>query len=225
MSDEFSVGVFDTTSPEEAKKDTEFTGIPYFNLRDGETAVIRFLLAKAKTFYQHRVWDKAAKKGTGGWRVFTCIRTNCPLCRAGDRPSYKGAYPIIHIDNVEVDGAGKQQRIPRFKILIRGVNDITVLEKKANRYNLTEFNMDVERVGKGTSTQYLFEKTETKDMPQCDYKKEDVDVKKFFAVQLDVMQRVAADILDKKGGAIIEQNAEAGTQDAGQDLGSDEIPF
>jgi len=203
---------FNTETPaekkEQNKKAMEDAGkfMPYFNLGDGETAIIAFLDNKPVTFYQHRVWDKSAKKGVGGYRTLTCPRKSapCALCKKGDKPRYVGAYRIVHIDNIETvrnkQGKEVEKQVPREEIFIKGVNTLAVIERKETKLkekgkHISDKIYEVERVGTGFDTVYTFDETSEVDIPEYKEAEED-DLKEIFAVQLDVINRIAGTLFD-----------------------------
>jgi hypothetical protein len=162
--------------------------LPYFALKEGEApATIRFLDDKPLTFYQHRVFDAGLKQGQGGHRNLTCMRQDCPLCKAGNKPRYVGAYRIIHIDSTEKNGTVA----PKEKIFLKGVNALAVLDKKNQKKRLTSENMEVERIGDGFDTQYIFEWTGEKKVPKNYTKPDEDDLKEIFAINEDDLIRLA----------------------------------
>jgi hypothetical protein len=192
--------VFNTETPEEvADKNREAREsfgkfMPYFSLKEDEQAVIRFLDEKPLTFYQHRVFDPDLKEGQGGHRNLTCMRTGCPLCAAGNKPRYVGAYRVIHVDHME-----NKKPVPTEKIFLKGINVVELLTRKAQKRPLTSANIEVERIGKGFDTKYTFDFTDDKK-PIKDYKKPEDgdDLKAVFKLQPDVLERLAKTI--KSGG-------------------------
>jgi hypothetical protein len=194
--------VFNTETPTDVKKRNEEIqksigkGLSYFSLKDEETAVIRFLDDRPLTFYQHRVWDSSLKNGQGGYRNLTCSRKNCPLCKAGNRPRYVGAYRIIHIDAEDKNG----KIAPREKIFLKGVNTLSVLEKKNQKKALSSENMEVERMGGGFDTQYLFDWTGENKKPKDYIRPEDGDdLQEIFKIQPDLAERLALSVKKGKG--------------------------
>ena len=224
--------VFNTSAPEDVAKQRqaamEAAGnwMPYLNVPEEGSAVVRFMDNRPLTFYQHRVWDKSLREGQGAWRTLTCIRENCPLCMADDKPRYVGAYRVVHIDHIEKDQSGKEVQRPTLKIFLKGINTLEILERKNKKKKLNSENMDVERIGSGFDTKYIFEFNGDAEVPK-DYKKPDeVDLKKIFAPQTDVMKRLAA---EKKGATPAspekkEKPADPETGNGGDDY-EDDLPF
>lgn len=190
--------VFNTVTPEDYKEEIADkmagTGIDYFSLAKDQSALVRFLDDRPLTFYQHRVWDKSSKNGKGGWRMLTCMRTNCPLCIAGDKPRYVGAYRLVHIDNKEKDGSGREVLKPKYKVFIKGVNTLEILERKNKKKPLSSENIEVERAGEGFDTKYIFDFSGDITPPVYEQPEASkMNLKELFKVQLDTVNRMAAE--------------------------------
>lgn len=220
---------FNTETPEDVaeknRKAREEGGsyLPYFNPKEDETSIVRFIDDEPLTFYQHRVWDPLAKDGAGGWRVLTCKRKNCELCAAGDKPRYVGAYRLVHIDNLE---NGKQ--VPKLKIFLKGVNTLEVLVRRNKKRPLSSQNLEVERIGKGFDTKYTFEGTGDETMPNYE-KPDNCELRTVFAIQEDVVKRLAGSVSKKEkdksgstGASSAKQSAAPSSSQADDD---DDIPF
>jgi hypothetical protein len=197
--DDFS-DVFNTETPADVKKRNEEVmqnagkGLPYFSLQEDDTAVVRFLDDRPLSFYQHRVFDATLKQGQGSYRNLTCIRKNCPMCQVGNRPRFVGAYRIIHIDAVDKNG----KVAPQLKVFLKGVNCTVVLEKKNQRNKLSSENMEVERIGQGFDTQYLFEWTGQKNKPKkYNQPDEPVSLQDMFKPQHETLERLAQTLKKK----------------------------
>lgn len=197
MSDDvFNTSTIDEVSKQRKEK-MEAAGsfMPYFNLGSDQVSLVRFLDNEPLTFHQHRIWDPMLKDGAGAWRNLTCPRLNCPECKLGGKhaPRYVGAYRLIHIDHVEKDENGVEKQEPTEKIFLKGINTLEVLVRKNRRKPLSQENMEVERIGTGFNTKYIFDGTgDTAAI--VDYKKPDSDdLKEIFKVQRDVLERLAKD--------------------------------
>lgn len=184
--------VFNTDTPEDvAQKNAEArknSGVKYFSLKDDETAVVRFLDDEPITFYQHRIKDPSLKEGLGGFRNLTCLQKagKCPLCAAGDKPRYIGAYRLIHLDHKD----GKKV-VPTEKIFLKGINTIEVLLKKNRKKKLSSENLEVERTGEGFQTQWLFEWTGDTGKIKDYVEMENDDIRFLFKPNIEVMTRLA----------------------------------
>lgn len=150
----------------------------YLDLDDGAEAELRFLELAPLKFWQHRVFDPGGKKGKGGIRVFSCTRTDeCPLCRAGDKPQFKVAWQVVHVDALDKNG----NVVPRVKLFVRGIKFAEYYAKKIEKYNPTERNVVLERIGGGQSTQYTF--SEWKEKSPAIYNKDEcVDLEDYFGL-------------------------------------------
>lgn len=217
--------VFDTESVSarkaavDAARKNKF--LSYLSLDDGEHAVVRFMNAKPVTFYQHRAMDPKV----GKIRNLTCTRGECPLCKLGSkhRATYKGAFLVLHIDN-EVDGKVK----PELKLFVRGVNDLSVIEAKnaGKKGPVTNRNLELTRVGEGTSTRYTFDETDDNTIPAYDktvlasYKgTTPVEVlKSYFAPDKEALDRAAGS--HSEGGS--EEGSDEGSDDGNEGSSEEE---
>lgn len=182
--------------------------MPYFNLGEDQVGLVRFIDNEPLTFHQHRVWDPTLKEGSGAWRNLTCPRKDCPYCKLGGKnlPRYVGAYRLIHIDHTEKDDKGVEKQLPTLKVFLKGINTLEVLVRKNKRKPLSRENMEVERMGSGFSTKYLFENTgDTAEIVTYN-KPDNDDLKDMFKVQRDVLDRLAKDGI-KDGEKDLEKEA------------------
>lgn len=140
---------------EEAKRVEEAMNrewVPSFWLRDGDEARVTFLTDEPVTFYEH--WEPTLE-GT-----FTCTQDDdCPLCQAGNKPSFRGAYLVVdhRKDEWEDDKGETQTAQYQVKIMKHGVRALQVLQKKHERKGLKKHDWLITRTGTGSSTQYDFE--------------------------------------------------------------------
>lgn len=157
----------------------------YLNIEEGETAEVLFLEETPIKFWQHRVYDQKVKKGQGGYRVFSCTRQpDCPLCVAGDTPTFKVAWNVLHIDDEEG---------PKVKLWVKGIKFAELFEKKAARFDITKERVILERIGKGKNTQYTIDRTNDRKVPKFD---DDTvtDLEEYFGLddeKYNDMERVA----------------------------------
>ena len=150
----------------------------YLSLRPDEEAIVRFLTVEPLKFWQHRVYDDQIRGGQGGWRVLTCTRRDdCPLCLADNRPSFKVAWQVVHLDNRDSDG----NVTPRVKLWVQGIRFAEMFEKKTKRFDVTKEDVILERIGEGTSTTYTIEKTGDKGKVRFD-KDELTDLEDYFGL-------------------------------------------
>lgn len=166
----------------------------YLSLGAGEESLVRFLEKEPIKFWQHRVYDPTIKNGQGGFRVLSCTRTpDCPLCLAGDKPLFKVAWQVIHMDNLDAESG---QVKPRIKLWVQGIRFGELYERKSSRFDPSKMNVILERIGVGQNTQYSMEKADNQDAPQYDTE-EITNLMEYFGLDDDKykdMQRIAASI-------------------------------
>lgn len=130
--------------------------LPTFILRAGEEAQVTFLTDEPLTFYEHFV------KGLN--RTFTCPGTaDCPLCALGNKPSFRGAYLIVdhRLEAWQDKQTGEQRsRQHAVKVMKHGIRALQVLERKALKKGLLNYDWVISRTGEGNQTQYDFENEE-----------------------------------------------------------------
>jgi len=171
----------------------------YLNLDEGEEATVRFLEKDPVKFYQHRVYDPDLKDGSGGIRVFSCTRdANCPLCTAGDKSTFKVAWQVVHIDNLDRNG----DVVPRVKLFVKGIRFAEYYAKKTQKKDPTKQDVILERIGSGQNTQYLF--SEWGDKGTVDFDEEElVDLEDYFGLddeKFEAMERVGEHLEEKGDG-------------------------
>lgn len=153
-------------------------------------AEVRFFKEEPLMFWQHRVHDPELHDGAGGARVLSCTRVNtCPLCVAGNKPIFKVAWLVVHVDHLDKD----KKVTPKIKMWVQGIRFAELFEKKRSRYKITKENVILERVGKGTQTQYSIERTNQKSSQSYD-KDEIVDLEEVFGLdddRYDAMVRIS----------------------------------
>lgn len=194
--------VFNTTTPQEQKEanqNSSYLKASWFKIEDGESARVRFLDETPLTFYQHSEFDKKAKRGAGMRVNLTCIQKDCPLCEAGSKPRYVGAYRVILIE--KFDRKGRPMKIsPEEQIFIKGVNTLAILEKKNSKKKITSENIDIDRTGDGFDTQYIPEFTGEKKLP-ANYKKlPSANLRDYFKPKPNDLARLAKDLMRKTRG-------------------------
>lgn len=200
MSEQYDV--FNQVTPEEEKQKNEQLKEsfnkkrnPFFKLGDGETKVVRFLDGNPLTFRQHSwIYDPTAYGGKGGHVNTTCLINDCPLCEAGHKARYVGAYRMIEYE------AGENGE-PMYKVFLKGTNTLVVLDKKHQRYDLTSRDFSVSRMGKGTNTMYSFDPEDCTDLPDEVLGEPDEDLRDVFAPSLEMCQKLAMCVSqESKGG-------------------------
>lgn len=128
----------------------------FFLANDGDEAELRFLTEEPVNFYEHNL-----KKGER-YEQFTCTNDNCPFCEDGDRPTYKGAYLVIDRREFEyTDQNGKKQTGKnQLRLFVQGMKVVSQLDRISDKYGLSNRDVNIVRLGKGTQTTYTVERGE-----------------------------------------------------------------
>lgn len=122
----------------------------FFLKDDGSEAVVRFLTEEPINFFEHNV------KHGDKYDTIPCVGEDCPYCANGDNPQYKGAFLIYdrtsykNKEGKKVDGS--------LRLYVGGARVITQLDRLHTKYGLTNRDITITRVGKGTSTTYAFDR-------------------------------------------------------------------
>lgn len=126
----------------------------FFLSDDGDEADLRFLTEEPVNFYEHNL-----KKGDR-YEQFCCTGDDCALCEDGDRPTYKGAYLVVDRREYEyTDGNGKKQKgKDQVRLFIQGMKVISQLDRISEKYGLSNRDVTIVRLGKGTQTTYTIER-------------------------------------------------------------------
>ena len=126
---------------------TNFTNDFRFSAED---QIVKFLSSEPFTFKQHFLEKKSGKKS------YVCLGSGCPLCRIGDTPSNKFAFPIV---NLSTEGFPTQ-------LVVAGPRLCTMLEKMdAGRQGPLEQNYyALSRTGVKSSTSYSVVPVKPRDL-------------------------------------------------------------
>lgn len=188
----------------------------YLDVKPGMEAVLRFIDKDPIKFYQHRVFDPQSKKGKGGYRVFSCTRdSDCPLCTAGDQPTFKVAWQVVHTDNLDEKG----KVTPRVKMLVKGIKFAEYFESKQAKCDFEKQNVTLERIGKGQNTQYVFSEFHPKSAQKYN-ESEVIELEEYFGVDDEKfrdMERIAAYMI-KHGGDSSAQGSRSPLEDDEDDV-------
>ena len=131
-------------APEKGKSSTE--------------AEIRFLTEEPINFYEHTI--KGVHNGKEVYDSYTCTGEDCPFCKDGDRPTYKGAFLVVdrtEFEYTDKDGKKKTGK-DRVKLFVQGMRVVSQLDRISERYGLSNRDVTLVRLGKGTDTTYTIEK-------------------------------------------------------------------
>lgn len=140
----------------------------FFLKNDGDEAELRFLTEEPVNFNEHNL------KCGDRYESFTCTGSDCPLCADGDKPTYKGAYLVIDRREYEyTDSNGKKQKGKnQLRLFVQGMKVISQLDRISEKYGLSNRDVTMIRLGKGTQTTYTVErgdeeKLTRKEIEQC----------------------------------------------------------
>lgn len=128
----------------------------FFLQNDGDEADLRFLTEEPVNFYEHTI-----KKGDR-YEQYTCTNEDCPFCDDGDRPTYKGAYLVVDRREFEyTDSNGKKQKgRNQVRLFVQGMKVVSQLDRISDKYGLSNRDVTIVRLGKGTQTTYTLERGE-----------------------------------------------------------------
>lgn len=128
----------------------------FFLSNDGDEADLRFLTEEPVNFYEHTI-----KKGDR-YEQYTCTNEDCPFCDDGDRPTYKGAYIVVDRREFEyTDSNGKKQKGKnQVRLFVQGMKVVSQLDRISDKYGLSNRDVTIVRLGKGTQTTYTLERGE-----------------------------------------------------------------
>ena len=128
----------------------------FFLQGDGDEADLRFLTEEPVNFYEHNL-----KKGDR-YEQYCCIGDDCPFCEDGDRPTYKGAYLVVDRREYEyTDQNGKKQKGKnQVRLFVQGMKVVSQLDRISDKYGLSNRDVTIVRLGKGTQTTYTIERGE-----------------------------------------------------------------
>lgn len=137
----------------------------FFLTGDGDEASVHFLTEEPVNFYEHNL-----KRGDK-YEQYTCTGNECPFCKDGDKPTYKGAYLIVdHREFDYTDKNGKKQNgKDQVRLYVQGMKVVSQLDRISNRYGLSNRDVDIVRLGNGTQTTYTIERGD-----ECKYTTKEV---------------------------------------------------
>lgn len=134
----------------------------FFLSKDGEEATVRFLTEEPINFYEHSV--KTVRGGKERYDSVICTHDigECPLCDSGNKPSFKGAFLIYDkrpFEYTDKDGKKKKGK-GQLRLYVQGARVLSQLDRLSERYGLTDRDYIITRSGSGTSTTYMFDRTD-----------------------------------------------------------------
>lgn len=135
----------------------------FFLSDDGDEADVRFLTEEPVNFFEHNV-----KRGDNKFEQYTCTGDDCELCDDGDRPTYKGAYLIVDRREYEyTDKDGKKQKGKnQVRLFVQGMKVVSQLDRISEKYGLSNRDVTIVRLGKGTQTTYTIERGDEERMTE-----------------------------------------------------------
>ena len=137
----------------------------FFLPKDGDEATVRFLTEEPINFQEHTI--KTTRNGKDSYDTHICTKEmgHCPYCDNGDRPSFKGAFLIIDKRPYEyTDKNGKKKTAKgQVRLYVSGARIISQLDRLSSRYGLTKRDYIITRSGSGTSTTYMFDRSDDID--------------------------------------------------------------
>jgi hypothetical protein len=121
---------------------------------------VRFLTNEPICFYEH------TKNVNGKIVNITCTGDGCEECAGGDKPRFVGAFLVIdrtEFEYEERDAKGnktgkKLKGKDRLKLLVRGQQDLAVLDRLNSKYGLLDRDWNVYKTGTDTSTKWNFDR-------------------------------------------------------------------
>lgn len=141
----------------------------FFLKDDGEEADLHFLTEEPVNFYEHNL-----KMGDNKFEQHTCIGADngCPDCEDGDRPTYKGAYLVVdhrEFEYTEKDSGKKKRGKDQVRLFVQGMKVVSQLDRISSRYGLSNRDVTIVRLGKGTQTTYTIERGD-----ECKYTEKEI---------------------------------------------------
>lgn len=126
----------------------------FYLAKDGDEADLRFLTEEPVNFYEHNL-----KRGDR-YEQYCCVGDDCPFCEDGDRPTYKGAYLVVdrrEYEYTDKDGKKKTGK-NQLRLFVQGMKVISQLDRISDKYGLSNRDVTIVRLGKGTQTTYTIER-------------------------------------------------------------------
>lgn len=129
----------------------------FFLKEDKDEADLRFLTEEPVNFYEHTI-----KEGSNIYSNYTCTGSkDCPFCEDGDKPTYRGAYLVVDRREFEYEdqNTGKKKKgKDQVRLFVQGMRVVSQLDRISEKYGLSNRDVTIVRLGKGTSTSYTIER-------------------------------------------------------------------
>ena len=142
---------------ETEKKNSGSKLFRFFLANNKDSATVTFLTEEPINYYEHSI--QVYRGGKNTYDNVPCIGSECPHCANGERASFKSAWLIVdHRERSYKDKEGKEHTVSEdVRLYVVGTKTAGMIQRKAQRYGLTNYQYLIERVGSGTSTTYLIE--------------------------------------------------------------------
>lgn len=148
------------------KAQENFKGrIQRFWMKDGETAVIRFLTEEPITFWQHTFYIPGGKV-----EKRTCKGEDCEACEEGNKPQFAGAFLIIDRRSYKAkSGVNEGKTIKRtLRLLVQGQTVLAQLKHYHEKRGLTGMDYEVSRSGSDKNTAYNWDRLDKSSLSSKD---------------------------------------------------------
>lgn len=121
---------------------------------------VRFLTDEPVCYSEHSL------KENGKFINAYCEGDGCPHCANDNRPRFVGAFLVI--DRTEFSYTNKEGKKvegkDRVKLLVRGTQDLAVLDRLNSKYGLLGRDWTIYKTGKDTSTKWNFERGDLEEL-------------------------------------------------------------
>jgi len=123
---------------------------------------VRFLTDEPVCYYEHTI------QSAGKYLQVACTGDGCEHCEDGNKPRFVGAFLVIDRTEFEYDErddkgnkTGKKTTgKDRLKLLVRGQQDLAVLDRLNTKFGLLDRDWTIYKTGSDTSTKWNFERGE-----------------------------------------------------------------
>lgn len=142
---------------------------PNVQIDAGQSAVLRILHDEPITFKEHYL------PALQGRRSYTCLmgtEDSCPMCDAGNKPGFRGAFLVIDHRPYSYESADgtKHSGDMQVSIFKQGIRVLQGMQTLAVKKGLSNRSYDVTRTGKGTDTTYGFIPNDASELTEAEKK-------------------------------------------------------
>lgn len=122
---------------------------------------VRFLTDEPICYSEHSL------KVNGKFVNAYCEGDGCPHCAEGNKPRFVGAFLVIDRTEFSYKKDGKTiEGKDRVKLLVRGTQDLAVLDRLNTKYGLLDRDWTIYKTGQDTSTKWNFERGDLEEMTE-----------------------------------------------------------